>query len=996
MKHTQCVWAVLAGLMVHWGPSVVGGSNSSTAETYLVQAELAELAGEWAMAGNLLLKAAESGVKREQLGPSWCLGYVSDAAHFVKLRAWRNYVLSGSKEKLEGFLWSVAKQPGQATSSNRKPVYDQVAALAQLASLCDTPETQAAYEQFVLTKAKQEKANAGLWAALTWFYDRQGQLDEKKQLLGSAVGTFSHNWRTKKYQYALPAVYALSKLHTAPAARVLGEMLSGADEGAEAEAALAGFPPALVRPLLAGYARHDYHVVRWRAVNILVDALGPEGLNTLREWLKNPTPQLRISAIKGLRQAAAPDAFADIWPAVADGSPEVRGWAIRSLAEVAGEADQAFLNEKAEKGGPKEQLAAKVVLLARGDTRWAEDVAACKEPRQCVDLIAVTLADDPPAEIAPLLLRAASSSDRKIGSKAYSALAKCPSKEVILHLMKTASSRDSRNRGSARRAFAAVPRSSLPALLEVAVETKNRLALSRVARLLQPGDQAYAERILEVAAGDPQLTQYAIQALANTTTDTPEGAGYDRVRRFVNEAGNPAAVADVLGLLGDECQVALLPDILQRARRNKEEAQALHGLTSEAALAQAVTHELNTEATRIALADKLRQQPAEVAVPLLIALMRVGEMEVVRTAGLSLRGFAGRDLWTAEEAEKWWAEAEAGFQEAREQGFTPTRTVAIEGDADQVLGFSPDGQFLLLVDRSAGQLRMVGVQDPKLVVAHPCRPDYRWAVWGYAAGERFWIKSKREILLFRNGQLERTIDCPPFISSAVLIPQKDELWVGDPRRCSVTVHDLSGQREPQEVPLAPTIGRRYLYLSHVPGSDTVAASNRYARTGFLVGIESKSVVPAPDLTLPWQSFRPARHSRDGRHIWALRADRIVKIDAASGATVKQLLFRNLFPKQPPRVKHRAGGPVLRVGRTQLVGVSGRHVVTFLGARHLFVIDQATGKWVRCEASPSGTLRGAFLRPGTDELWLVGDGEAMVYELGNIHPQGSRVPIRSPR
>jgi hypothetical protein len=260
----------------------------------------------------------------------------------------------------------------------------------------------------------------------------------------------------------------------------------------------------------------------------------------------------------------------------------------------------------------------------------------------------------------------------------------------------------------------------------------------------------------------------------------------------------------------------------------------------------------------------------------------------------ALRKFAGRDFASAEEAEKWWAGA-SKVPESQDSGkLASARTVEMPDGAGRPFGFSPDGKYILCRS-SQQQLRIVPVHVPKESTAYPWSIDCGF-VWGYADGERFWIRNGKKIEVIRDGKIESALECPPFVSSAVLIAEKDELWVADPRRCSVTIHNTKGEREPREIPLAPTIGRRYLRLSHVPGASAVAASNAYARSGYLIDIDSKSVKPSPDLAVPWRNFNPAYHAPDGKTIWSLKANGLVQLDSESGKVVKQLFFSRLSLK----------------------------------------------------------------------------------------------------
>jgi len=159
----------------------------------------------------------------------------------------------------------------------------------------------------------------------------------------------------------------------------------------------------------------------------------------------------------------------------------------------------------------------------------------------------------------------------------------------------------------------------------------------------------------------------------------------------------------------------------------------------------------------------------------------------------------------------------------------------------------------------------------------------------------------------------------------------------------------------------------------------VVASSNYARSGFLINVQDKTVTAVPDLILPWGSFRPGRHSPAGKSVWVLEADGLALVDTTSGKLLKQFFFRRLFTEQPKPRKAPQRGLQARVRRHLVLGCTGGKVAVLLGGQHLFVIDRATGKWRACEDLPPG-MRSGLVRPGTNELWAFGEGLMKVYEL----------------
>lgn len=222
--------------------------------------------------------------------------------------------------------------------------------------------------------------------------------------------------------------------------------------------------------------------------------------------------------------------------------------------------------------------------------------------------------------------------------------------------------------------------------------------------------------------------------------------------------------------------------------------------------------------------------------------------------------------------------------------------------------------------------------------------------------------------------------CPPFISSAAFLRDRNELWVADPRRCSVTVHDVKGDREAVEIPLAPTIGRRYLQLSHAPGAPCVAASNLYARSGYLIDVGSKKVTPVPDLSLPWLPFRPMFYSLDGKGMWSLRPDGLVLLENSSGNVLKQFFFHHLFPESPASGGRTRPRQAAHMHRNRLIGCMARRVVISIGGDVLCAIDSSSGQWAFSLEAPRQVERNTLIRSGKNEIWAIHEKEAAIYEI----------------
>jgi len=885
------------------------------------------------------------------------------------MRVWRDHARAGAKEKLKSHLWSLAEQPPPSGRSP-SPYYDQLMALAHLEALCEAPEERQAYEQYVVSNARKDRRNAVLWAAMTWLYHRQGTLGGKTDAINAAIPDFARNWREQKFQFAIPAVYLMSQVQTRESARALGEMLSGSNEGAEAQGALSDFPQHLLEPVVKASLNHGYDVVRRRAAELLAFAMGGEGPQLAAAWLKSPTPRVRIGAMNALFMRREPGTFEIAWGLVLDPSAEVRREAISVLSRIADEDRKPVLVDRAQHGETLEQIAAKAILVSLGDSRWAADLAKAEVLGASAETLAIALSKNPPAEVAPLLLTATRSSDKNVASKAIYGLARCPSREAVLYLCRTAADNKHPKRVFAKGGLERVPRESLPFLVDAASEVRLFWLMRRISQLVEPGDDAYVPQILDLLP-DGQMTGFGAVAIGKILERRMEDTVLSRVRKLLSEGLDSTKLMMILSGLGETYQEALLPELIKK--------RDFMGLRSEKVYEKALASDLNTDASLAALAYWLRNMRRDFAMPQLLRLMRNGTEAVRAAAAESVGRFAGRQLATPEAAEEWWREAQAEAERKKASLVPVSRVIDFAQSHGHPFTFSPDGRYVLCFSSPGEQLKFVEAEAAREAAAFPWRPG-RDVVCGFAAESAMWVLDRAGVRLFDGAQLQRTFEAPPFVSSAACIPERDELWVADPRRCSVTIHDLGGQRSPEEIALAPTVGRRYLKIAHRPGMPTVAVSNSFVRGGFLIDVQTRAVTSVPDLSLPWRGSCTACVTPDGDSVWSVEDYALVRIGTRAGEVIRGLPFTRLLA-QSARLQDyaaRRGSGFRR--RTTIVGCTRGKAIVDIGRKAMCIIDAVTGKWRECEGVPRKPRARTLIRPVANELWVFSEGQAHVYPI----------------